>query len=160
MKRKGTYVKVGQLVITNITDDCYLTRQARARGHVRLLWHYDDPEDWMTGRVYSVEEVLNGEYKYTDNYARMSAKEMRKALDAVTLEEAPEATVDVNYPRFSAWTGKTEMIPLARDGKGRRGKLVVRLGNGGSRIRITAPCGETRVYSLKTLDKALSEFGA
>lgn len=137
----GQSVRVSSngMIVSTVTDDYWLTRQARSRGMARLL---------MNGYE-TLDEALEW-----GNYARVNLKELRRALDEITLEDTPEAFVRLTKP--SRWG----MQPLhSWEGGHGRSALRFTLGNGGSRVRITAPCGETRVYSVATLDRALTALG-
>ena len=133
------------MIVSTVTDEYHLTRQARSRGMARLI---------MNGYE-TLEEALAW-----GDYARVSLKAVRRALDEITLEDADEAFVPVTKTSCGSWPDwRTHQVPLAAYAKHGRSALRFTLGNGGSRVRITAPCGETRVYSVKTLDRALTALG-
>ena len=84
-----------------------------------------------------------------ENGLMFNLHRVRAALDHLTLEDE-KASIEIYAFKWSRYYGwMRHWMPY-----------TFKLGNGGSRVRITAPCGETRVYNIKTLDRALSELGA
>lgn len=89
----------------------------------------------------------------TPSYGRINLDLVRRALDTVTLEDE-SAVVKVRitgcyWGRRNTYTGQ------------RRDWFEVSLDpNDGSRVRVKAPCGQTRRYKIKTLDRALLAFGS
>jgi hypothetical protein len=85
-------------------------------------------------------------------YGMVNLKKVREALDEVTLQDGllldadPEGKV-VKVNLRSAWSsddlGRTLDFKLGQDGK----------------IHILAPCGETRRFSVRTLDRVLTKAG-
>lgn len=98
-------------------------------------------------------------------WAVITLRDLRNALDAISLEDVPEAFVRLReYTGVGFWLLDSHPETAMENGYGQKtqGKAALRfqLGNGGSKVRVTAPCGETRVYRLATLDQALSKLGA
>lgn len=98
-------------------------------------------------------------YEGTDEYAIVNLPAVREALDTITLEDEG-AVVQVPLRDFNGMDG-------GRDYDYRTGRykhpnptaLIFSIGNGGSRVRVKAPCGEVRVIKVSTLDQALSRLG-
>lgn len=89
-----------------------------------------------------------GDLRLTD-YALINLKRVRSALDTITLEDE-NAVIKVPI-RFTdpggGWDNHNgNFISFAK-------------GNGGSKVRMTMPCGECRVYRVSTLDRALTRLG-
>jgi hypothetical protein len=82
----------------------------------------------------------------------VNLKKVREALDEVTIQEGllldtdPEGKV-VKVNLRSAWRGsdlgRTLDFSLAKSGK----------------IKVLAPCGDTRLFAVRTLDRVLTRAG-
>lgn len=110
----------------------------------------------------SKDRRYRGMARLTENETVINLHHVRAALDAITLDDAQEVEVPCRHVLTRRW------ITTYRNGKPVRYSI-----NGiytfrpapdregrAPRVKITAPCGETRTYSVRLLDRMLSEFGA
>lgn len=121
----------------------------------------------MGNCVENVSDYISKDQRYrgmahvTENNTVLNLHRVRAALDAITLDGVESVDVPCRHIRRRLWlttyrNGREFSYGLNayytfRPAPDRAGRSP--------RIAITAPCGETKIYSLRLLDKMLSEFG-
>ena len=102
----------------------------------------------------SKDQRYRGMAFVSENGTYINLHEVRAALDALTLDDAEVVFVKTKGQRYNY--AYAEGRNYFRWRRPYRFKLTPR----GDRVAITAPCGETRVFSVRSLDRKLSQFGA
>lgn len=81
-------------------------------------------------------------------WGRINLYKVREALDALTLDEQEFAYFQL-VNDFNLWTSEQNVC---------RSRVKMTLLDG-DRVKVLAPCGETRIYKVSTLDRVLTRLG-
>jgi hypothetical protein len=143
----GVTVRIGYDAISTETGGNFrLTRQARARGMASIYRRWDLRAD-------AARRGHEGFSIWFEEYGRVNLHDLRTALDNLTIEDSKEETVKI-HDLTARWGARhfaeVENQPLA---------FRLRMANDG-RVVVKMPCGESRRYKVRTLDKALTALGA
>lgn len=126
-------------------------------------------DGWDASRIENVSHHISKDQRYrgmariTENNTVINLHHVREALDAITLDGAESVDVRCKDARYY----RTYLCTYRNGRCVKRGQYAFftfrpapdRPGRS-PRIAITAPCGQTKTYSVRLLDRMLSEFGA
>jgi hypothetical protein len=97
--------------------------------------------------------------RMSSNYGHINMRLVRKALDHITLEdETATVKVPVNGLAGRMW-GRAIQTPGHPPTYWKRCNWFEFSLEDSGRVRVKAPCGNVTHYKVKTLDRALTQFG-
>lgn len=119
-------------------------------GPVASLWRTNISRDQRYRGMAEIRFGARGYEGYSlSKYGILNLNKVRAALDTITLEdENAVVKVPIRLNEDEGWDND-------------EGGSFIRFSRGkvGDKVRLRMPCGETRVYRVSTIDRALSELG-
>ncbi len=116
-------------------------------------------DKWNQVQLANDSNYLSKDQKYrgmiyvVENDTIINGNKVREALDTLTIDN-PEAVIEIPCHKNAYNRSWSSPFAYRRMFKPYRLRMTT---NG--RVALTAPCGETRMFSVRTLDRILTYFG-